>query len=148
MNFKLKLAGVFAGVSGVLALTSAISTENVPLEVGNQAPRISAVNASGEVISLSDLKGSEVILNFWSVSDAESRINNVRLERMAGCDSIRYIGVCIDNDNQLAMEVIKSDMLDADTQCFADKSIIDEYQIERGVRTVKIDPYGIVAKID
>lgn len=81
MNLNLKIAGIFAGLAGVVALTSAISTNNVPLEVGNQAPEIATVNVSGDMVRLSEMKGQEVILNFWSVKDAESRISNIRLAR-------------------------------------------------------------------
>lgn len=148
MNFKLKMAGVIAGLAGVVALTSAISTENVPLEVGNQAPEISAVNADGNTVHLSDLKGEEVIVNFWSVNDAESRISNVRLAREAESRGANYVGICVDSDQDLAREVIKSDRLRAKNQFFANEQIKKEYQLDHGTRTVKIDPYGIVAKID
>lgn len=148
MNFKLKMAGVFAGLAATVALTSAISTENVPLEVGNQAPEISAVNADGNTFHLADLKGSDVIVNFWSVKDAESRISNVRLAREAESNGAYYVGICIDSDRDLAREVIKADKLLAENQVFANKQIKEEYLLDHGTRTVKIDPYGIVVKID
>lgn len=142
------MAGVFAGLAGVVALTSAISTENVPLEVGNQAPEIAVVNADGNTVRLSDLKGDEVIVNFWSVKDAESRISNVRLAREAESRGANYVGICVDSDQDLAREVIKADRLLAENQFFANEQIRKEYQLDHGTRTVKIDPYGIVAKID
>ncbi|MCM1490281.1 MAG: peroxiredoxin family protein [Muribaculum sp.] len=148
MNFKLKMAGVFAGLVGMVALTSAISTENVPLEVGNQAPEISAVSADGNTLHLSDLKGEDVIVNFWSVKDAESRIRNVRLARKAESEGVNYVGICVDSEKDLAREVLKADNLHGENQFFADERIRKEYQLDQGTRTVKIDPYGIVAKID
>lgn len=147
MNFKLKVAGLFVALSGVVALTSAISTENVPLEIGNQAPEFSTVNLNGESVSLSDLKGQDVIVNFWSVTDAESRIRNVRLENEAERLGARYIGLCVDADRQLAHEVIKADRLSDKNQCLVNEMIADEY-LAQGLLTVKIDPYGIVAEID
>ncbi len=148
MNFKLNLAGIFVGILGVVALTSAIATENVPLEVGNHAPEFSAVNANGNTVHMSDFEGQDVILNFWSIKDAESRIRNVRLEREAERTGAKYVALCVDDDMDIALEVIKADGLAADNQYFADGRISDEYLLNRGVRTVKIDPYGIVAKID
>lgn len=148
MNLKLKIAGSLVGLAGVVALTSAISTENVPLEVGNQAPEISTINAYGDMVRLSEMKGQDVIVNFWSVKDAESRISNVRLAREAESYGKKYIGICIDSDKELAEEVIKVDNLSIKDQYYANEKILDEYQLEHGTRTVKIDPYGIVAAID
>ncbi|MDE7345559.1 MAG: redoxin domain-containing protein [Muribaculaceae bacterium] len=148
MNFKLKSAGFLLAVVGTLWLTSAVSTKNVPLEVGNQAPEISITDSNGESLLLSDLKGDDVIVNFWSINDAESRILNVRLAREAEKTGAKYIGMCIDSDRQLAAEVMKADRVSTDNLYFADRQVTDEYQLAKGTRTVKIDPYGIVAAID
>ena len=149
MNLKLKTTGILAGagILGLMVLTSAVSTKNVPLEVGNQAPEISISDAEGHTMLLSDLKGEEVILNFWSAMDAESRISNVRLAREAERAGAKYIGMCIDSDRQLAEEVMKSDNVSTDNLYIADPQVTDEYQLTKGTRTVKIDPYGIVAAI-
>lgn len=148
MNFRLKTAGVFAGIIGLTLLTSAVSTKNVPLEVGNQAPEVSISNTQGESVLLSEMKGDHVILNFWSVKDAESRIANIRLAKEAERTGAKYIGMCIDSDRQLAQEVMKADRLPMENLYFADRQVTDEYQLSKGTRTVKIDPYGIVAAID
>lgn len=148
MNFKLKTAGILAGITGLVLFTSAVSTKNVPLEVGNQAPEISLSHKDGGSILLSDLKGKEVILNFWSVKDAESRINNIRLARDAERAGAEYIGMCIDSDRQLAEEVMKADNVEQSHLYFVDRQVNDEYRLAKGTRTVKIDPYGIVAAID
>lgn len=148
MNFKLKSAGVLAAMTGMVLLTSAVSTKNVPLEVGNQAPEISLARADGQSVLLSEMKGKEVILNFWSVKDAESRINNVRLSKEAERTGAKYIGMCIDSDRQLAKEVMKADKVSESNLYFADRQVTDEYQLTKGTRTVKIDSYGIVAAID
>ncbi|MDE6480992.1 MAG: redoxin domain-containing protein [Muribaculaceae bacterium] len=150
MNFKLKTTGILAGAGllGLMVLTSAVSTKNVPLEVGNQAPEISILNTDGESVLLSELKGQEVILNFWSAMDAESRINNIRLSREAELTGAKYIGMCIDSDRELAEEVMNVDRVATDHLYFADKQVTDEYQLAKGTRIVKIDAYGTVAAID
>ena len=148
MNFKLKTAGILAGATGMMMLTSAISNDNVPLEVGNQAPEISISKADGKSIRLSELKGESVIVNFWSVKDAESRISNIRLAREAERNGVKYIGMCLDDDRQLAEEVMRADNMSESTQYFADRQIKEAYLDGSNVRTVKIDPYGIVAAID
>ena len=147
MKFKLKAAGLLVGVGSLVFMTSAVSTKNVPLEVGNQAPEISISQIDGNTMMLSDLKGEDVIVNFWSVMDAESRISNVRLAREAERTGAKYIGMCIDSDRQLAAEVMNSDNISTDHLYFADRQVTDEYQLTKGTRTVKIDPYGIVAAI-
>lgn len=147
MNFKHITVGFFSVVVAIL-FTSAVSTKNVPLEVGNQAPEISFTGSNGRTVMLSDLKGSDIIVNFWSVKDAESRIENVRLAREAEKSGAKYIGMCIDSDRQLAEEVMKADRVSTDNLYFADRQVTDEYQLTSGTRFVKIDPYGIVAAID
>ena len=149
MKLKLKAAGIaMALVGGAVLFTSAVSTKNVPLEVGNQAPEISITGIDGKSTLLSAMKGGEVIVNFWSVKDAESRIANVRLAREAELTGAKYIGMCIDSDRQLAEEVMKADRIPTEHLYFADRQVTDEYQLAAGTRTVKIDPYGIVAAID
>ncbi|MDE5997021.1 MAG: redoxin family protein [Muribaculaceae bacterium] len=148
MNLKLKSAGFLVAAIGLTLLTSAVSTKNVPLEVGNQAPEISISKADGTSMMLSELKGESVIVNFWSVKDAESRISNIRLAREAERTGAKYIGMCIDSDRQLAQEVMKVDNAGVDNLYFADRQVTDEYQLSKGTRTVKIDPYGVVAAID
>ncbi len=67
MTFKLKPTGILVAAVGLTLLTSAVSTKNVPLEVGNQAPEISISHADGSSVMLSDLKGVDLTVNFWSV---------------------------------------------------------------------------------
>ncbi|MDE5849120.1 MAG: redoxin domain-containing protein [Muribaculaceae bacterium] len=148
MNLKHISTGLMLAALGTLWFTSAVSTKNVPLEVGNQAPEISITDNRGESHLLSELKGEDVIVNFWSVNDAESRIENVRLAREAEKSGAKYIGMCIDSDRQLAAEVMKADKISTDHLYFADRQVTDEYQLTKGTRTVKIDSYGIVAAID
>lgn len=143
---KLKNAGWL--IAGSILLSSAVSTKNVPLEVGNQAPEISLSLANGETMRLSELKGKKILVNFWSVNDAESRMSNVRLAREAERNDARYIGLCTDSDRQLAAEVMKADGLSVNDLYFADRQVNDEYRLATGIRTVNIDPYGIVAEID
>lgn len=148
MNFKLKTAGIMAVASGIVMLTSAMSVDNVPLEVGNQAPELSLISADGRSEQIAQLKGENVIVNFWSVSDAESRVSNIRLAKDAERNGVRFISMCIDSDKSLAEEVMKADNLPAESRFFANEQTVDNYQLDKGVRTVKIDPYGIVAAID
>lgn len=148
MNFKLKTAGLAIGTAGMMMLTSAMSVSDVPLEVGNQAPELSVSDVDGNFLSLSELEGKDVILNFWSLSDAESRISNIRLSRDAERKGARFISLCVDSDTVLAEEVMRADNLPRKSRFFANKRAIDNYMLDEGVRTVKIDPYGIVAAID
>lgn len=147
MNFKLKIAGIFAGLFGLTLLTSAISPKNTPLEVGNQAPEISISTAAGKSFLLSELRGERVVLNFWSVKDAESRIQNIRLASIAERNGEKFVGICTDSDRELALEVMRADGVDPEMQYFADASDCSMY-LPQGVSTVKLDPYGILAAID
>lgn len=148
MNFKLKFAGLLAGIAGMVVLTSAMSLGNVPLEVGNEAPEFAMIKSDGSTFRLSHLKGEDVTISFWSIKDAESRAENIRLARKAEAEGTKYIGMCVDSDESLAREVIKADALPSDTQYFANDQIRKEYLKDAQLPTIKIDPYGVVAAID
>lgn len=148
MKFKLKTAGLAAAAVGMMVLTSAVSESNVPLEVGIHAPELTVANPDGSSLNLADLKGENVIVNFWSVRDAESRISNIRLANDAERSGAKFISLCVDSDRALAAEVLKADRIPSESSFFANEKIKEDFLLDSGVRTVKIDPYGIVAAID
>ena len=55
---------------------STSTTEDIPvgLAVGNRAPDFQTTTVAGEVVSLSDLRGQVVLLNFWFTSCAPCRV--------------------------------------------------------------------------
>lgn len=147
MNLKLKAAGLIAGVVATVALTSAISLSDVPLEVGNKAPEFTLSQGNDQKLALADLKGKNTTIHFWSVMDAESRIENIRLASSAEKNGENYIGICVDKDVDLAKEVMEADNLPKQARYFANEQVKDEYLENAQTRTVKIDSYGTVAAL-
>lgn len=148
MNFKLKAAGIFAGLFGLTLLTSAVSPENIPLEVGNRVPEFFISKSDGEPFLLSRMHGESLVLNFWSVKDAESRIQNIRLARNAERNGEKYIGLCTDSDRRLAEEVMRADGIDPEMQYFVAPQALQTLGCSASLGTVKIDPSGNIAEID
>lgn len=95
------------------------------------------------------LKGKELIVNFWSASDAESRLANRRLSDLAdkGDNSDRlYLSVCIDKSSVLSEEIAKADGLSERVISLRAEDVapevLDDYQTRRGCRTFRIDRFG------
>lgn len=63
-------AGLVAGVAAVvILLTVSVSTPSTPVDtpiVGRPAPAFDLVTLDGARVSLADLRGSPVLLNFWA----------------------------------------------------------------------------------
>lgn len=72
-----------------------------------------------ESFRLADAKGRDVTLHFWSASDPESRMANVRLAREAREHGHVYISICTDEDEGLARAILRADGVDPSGQFMA-----------------------------
>ena len=81
----------------VLLFSSAFNPVETGLKEGKQAPMLKLKNSEGAV-TLSELKGRYVLLNFWAGYDAPSRMENIRFAREIGI--VRYQSKSIRRDNQ------------------------------------------------
>lgn len=80
-----------------LLLTSAYSTTPADSRVGYQAPNTSLSNRYAS-LSTGALKGEYVLITFWSTANPESRISNMRYDRLckAAQGRIRHLSVNLD----------------------------------------------------
>lgn len=83
-----------------LLLTSAYSTTPADSRVGYQAPNISLNNRYAS-LSTGALKGEYVLITFWSTASPESRISNMRYDRLckAAQGRIRHLSVNLDRSS-------------------------------------------------
>lgn len=124
------------------------------LETGKEAPSIT-LSSESRIPSLDDkLAGKYVVLNFWSASDADSRLANRQLSRLAESlpsSKIQFVGVCTDSDSSLSNEIMKNDGCSL-RGIYLDRSdltpaVTDDYQTSSGCRTFLIDPFGNLCSI-
>lgn len=85
--------------------------------VGEDAPALLLNSADDTTLSLDQLKGQYVVLNFWSKSQPLTRVANHTYNVAAAKAGIRYISVCLDNeDERLSMMINAEDGNDTATQ--------------------------------
>lgn len=76
----------------VLLFSSAFNPVETGLKEGKQAPMLKLKNSEGAV-TLSELKGRYVLLNFWAGYDAPSRMENIRFAREIDKSEIENISL-------------------------------------------------------
>ncbi len=128
-------------------LSSSIPTGSHKLEIGHEAPSLTLSSSSSQ--SLNFLKGKRVVVNFWSASDAASRLANLRMSQLASAsssDATAYVSICIDKDPSLANEIMKVDHISDKVISLGSADIapevISDYQTAKGCRSFAIDSYG------
>lgn len=133
-------------------LSSSIPSGSHELAIGSQAPAITLAQSSH--FDSTSLKGSKILVNFWSASDPASRIANKTLSRMAMDQSIhdtRFISICIDEDSLLASEIAKIDgisekVISLNRDDIA-PDVLKDFQIQTGCRSYLIDSFGSLKAI-
>ncbi|HIX26047.1 MAG TPA: peroxiredoxin family protein [Candidatus Barnesiella excrementigallinarum] len=145
-----KTKSVIGMLALVLLFSSAFNPVETGLKEGKQAPKLYVENTAGKV-TLQELKGQYVLLNFWAGYDAMSRMQNVRFAReidKAGLENISLVSVSFDTNRKVFEETIKRDGLNAATQ-FYDKDgsrsdIFDNYRLNKGFASYLISPEGVI----
>ena len=146
MKKTIKFFVIFA----VLLVTVSAYTDRVyEAADGYKAPQISVAN-SNDTISLADLRGSYVLLNFWTSSDAASRLNALSYNEAAQNQTLgeRFclLSVNLDRSERLFREIVRRDNLSATTHYHATGSeaqaIAAAYNLADGFNSYLIDPEG------
>ena len=128
----------------VLLFSSAFNPVETGLKEGKQAPMLKLKNSEGAV-TLRELKGRYVLLNFWAGYDAPSRMENIRFARAIDKSEIENISL-------VSVSTIKRDGLNTATQ-FYDKDgsqsdIFDNYRLNKGFASYLISPEGVIIAKD
>lgn len=132
-------------VISLVFMSSSIMPGGREARVGEEAPDFKVENPY-ESFRLSEATGKKVTVNFWSVHDPESRMRNARLARLHRDAHRDYVGICVDSDRQLALEVIRQDGLEPERQfMLADVkkgNPARDYETSTGLRTFTVNSYG------
>ncbi|MDE6337947.1 MAG: redoxin domain-containing protein [Muribaculaceae bacterium] len=150
MKTKKLFLSLILSVSVAAFLSSSLPNGSHSLAIGEEAPTLSLASATH---SLDSLKGQYYVVNFWSASDAQSRINNRNLamnKKVNGRD-VKVVSINIDSDKELAREIVKADKIGDDVISLSgsdvSSDVLNDYQVKSGCRTFLIDPYGNLESI-
>lgn len=91
---------VLAGLTAVLVVTAALTSERRLIGPGSEAPDFEAVDvATGEITTLADYRGEVVLLNIWATwcKPCEEEMPSMqRLHETLGPDGLKIVAVSID----------------------------------------------------
>ncbi len=145
MKKTILLAVLFAGV-----LFCAVSYSDIHYStaVGRQAPALS-VGSGAQTLSLDDLRGKYVLLNFWKSTDALSRRSaNVYTawRRSHPEAAMELVSVNFDQNPQLFREIARRDDLDLAGQFSVQgdtaRAVAATFGLDKGLGTLLINPEG------
>ena len=125
-------------------------------ELGINGPRLESVVASdGNPLSVSELRGHYVLVNFWDSSNAMSRIAAGEYDRFFRTHARRgldLLSVNTDNNRRLFNEIVRKDGLDSLTQChIADvkaRGITPDFHPEDGYSSYLLNPSGKIVAVN
>lgn len=115
---------------------------------GFKAPGFSAVGLD-TTLSVENLKGRYVLVNFWASTDADSRIAAYEygaFSKSVSEEQFCLMSVNLDRSERLFREIVRKDNLNAKAQfrvSDADYSrVAGDYNLTRGLRSFLVDPSG------
>lgn len=128
--------------------------EEVGLEKGQLAPDFTLFNLEGEDVTLSDLRGKRVVLNFWATwcppCEAEMPHMQKYYEKYAEEDNVEIVGVNLMYSAQEKVErveqFVKNYQITFPILYELDESVVTRYEILTIPSTYMIDTEGKIQK--
>lgn len=109
----------FVGVVLLFIMASAGSGNYYGTQVGDQAANFEVANAARQ-LQLQALRGKYVVVTFWSSADADSRMANIRYDRVAATNArLEHVALNYDENQSLWSEICKLDGVNIASQFFA-----------------------------
>ena len=133
---------------GVLVCAVGYSDSQYRTSIGRTAPSL-WLSEGDNGISLNDMRGNYVLLNFWKSTDAPSRRSandyTAWIRRHPEKD-IKYVSVNLDESPDLFRETVKLDSLIPSTQYHVEgreaRAVTDSYGLDDGLGSMLIGPDG------
>ena len=141
-------------IIGLLTLfSSAYYSTPADGRIGYKAPTLTLGNNNG-LSPLLQHRGENILLTFWSSDDPQSRLNNLRYDRMSRADGTHYthVSVNMDRSESVFSSIVALDNLDRSTQFTtsvdAQGTIIKSWRLEEGHHSFLLDRQGKIIAID
>lgn len=149
-----KTMSIIALFTVVLVSLSAHTERVFEAAEGYNAPLFTLTKGDNQPkVSLADMKGQYVIVNFWSSLDPESRMNAGMYDRLAREQRLSLISVNFDRNEGLFREIAGRDGLNEDSQWHVEgdvaRQLVNDYDLVDGnMRSFLIDPQGRVVAVN
>lgn len=129
-----------------LLLAGCSSAATKPAAVGSSAPAFTLSTPAGQALSLSDLRGTPVLLNFWATwcGPCKEELPLLQQAHRAYGDRLKVIG--IDLDESATQVTAYTDSVGVDFTMLLDRGrkVADTYNLLGVPSTFLIDKSGIV----
>lgn len=142
-------------VLGLLTLfTSAYYSAPADSRIGYKAPALVLGDKNNDLSPLQQQRGENVLLSFWSSDDPESRLSNLRYDRLVRGmdDGVVHVSVNLDRSESVFNAILAVDNLDRSTHYHSSaevqESIIKSWRLDDGFHSFLLDPNGKIIAID
>ena len=142
-------------VLGLLTLfTSAYYSAPADSRIGYKAPSLVLGDDNNDLSPLQQQRGENVLLSFWSSDDPESRLDNLRYDRLVRDmdNGVVHVSVNLDRSESVFSSIVTIDNLDRSTHYHSSaevqESIIKSWRLEDGSHSFLLDPNGKILAID
>lgn len=147
-----KILATIAVFAILLSFTSAHNANDVDTKIDAFAPNFKVSNKNTE-LSLSELRGNYVLVNFWSSDNADSRIRNIEYDRFTNNnDAVSYVSINFDDNSKLFQEVLKNDRINSETQFHLEDGKENEeykrFHLENGFNSFLISREGKIMAVN
>jgi thiol-disulfide isomerase/thioredoxin len=133
-----------------LVLASGLASSESPLQVGAPGPGFQLNSNSGKPISLADLKGQIVLVNFWASWCGPCRQEMPILEQLNQkyhSKGVALIGVNVEPDSAAATAWLKATPVSFPILFDVDSKVSKLYEVQGMPNTVILDRKGVVRYI-
>lgn len=142
-------------VLGLLTLlTSAYYSAPADGRIGYKAPALVLGDDHNDLSPLQQHHGENILLTFWTSADAQSRLEDMRYDRLSRQQGMNYNHVSVNMDRSVSVfnAVVALDSLDRSTHYTASldaqETLMKSWRLEEGFHSFLLDGNGKIIAID